>query len=109
MGGCNLSDVSVTELDRCLGSSYLHHFPDSPFMCSGMAHYGTSLNSHALSFYAKGCAITTITERHFSLFYSSKQFDYIYWPAPAGRRFAAQIIHPNQDGNKCYGKINSHA
>lgn len=68
MVGCNFSDVSVTELDRCLGSSYLHHLPDSPSMCSGMVHKGTSFNSQVLSLNAKGYAIKTMAERYSSMF-----------------------------------------
>ena len=49
MGGSDLPDDAITELDSCFETIHLHHLAGTPFNCSGMAHYVTSFDSHVLS------------------------------------------------------------
>jgi hypothetical protein len=49
VGGGNLPDDPITELDRRFEFIHFHHFADSPLERSGMAHYDTSFNNHGLS------------------------------------------------------------
>jgi hypothetical protein len=49
MGGGNLPDDPITELDRRFEFIHFHHFADPPLERSGMAHYNTSFDNHGLS------------------------------------------------------------
>ncbi|HEY5522532.1 MAG TPA: hypothetical protein VIK21_05025 [Desulfuromonadaceae bacterium] len=49
MGGSNLSDDAITELNSRFEGSYLYYFACSPFNRSGMAYYVTSFDNHVLS------------------------------------------------------------
>ena len=49
MGGGNLPDDSITELDSRFEGSHLRHLACSPLNRSSMAHYVTSFDNHVLS------------------------------------------------------------
>jgi hypothetical protein len=46
MGGGNLPDDSIAELDGCFVVSYLQHFAGTPFVCSGMANNVAAFDLH---------------------------------------------------------------
>jgi hypothetical protein len=49
MGGGDLPDYAITELNSGFEAIYLHHLAGSPFNCSGMTHHITAFNNHVLS------------------------------------------------------------